>query len=226
MNKHKNGKNIVLAIETAVQGGSLSLLEKGKEVDFWQGSGSISKSADVLDEISRLFQKNKIKKNQIEQIVVSRGPGSFTGTRIGLALALGLKKSLGCDICGVSVLEAMAWQAVGNKNIFTAIPFGTKQVCLQKFQIGQKRELNIVKLPGVMLFETFVQFLKVELEASFVLYGKLHKVALEQIQTEHQIIKRMANCGENLAHLIGLLANEKPASDNLQPIYVQAARER
>ena len=224
MSKNENGKNIVLAIETSVPGGSISLLEKGREVDFWQGSGSISKSEDILDEISKLLKKNGVKKRHIEQIVVSRGPGSFTGTRIGLAIGLGLKKSLGCDICGVSVLEAMAFQSEGKNSIITALPIGIKQVCFQRFRVGQKNELREITMPYLVSFEAFMKDLGAETKASFVLYGKLYKIVLENIQRQEQILKRMVNSGENLAYFLGLQAIEQHASDNVQPIYIQETR--
>jgi len=223
MKKNERLKNIVLSIETSVQGGSISILENEKEVDFWQGSGSISKSEDILEEISRLLKKNTIEKNQIKQIVISRGPGSFTGTRIGLAIALGLKKSLNCDICGVSVLEAMTLKSNWNKNIITAIPIGAN-ICIQKFKIGQRGELNKVTMPCLMSFESFIQQLEDDSVSRVVLYEKLHKDVLAKVQAENQIAERLLCNYENLSYLIGMTAKELGTSDNLQPIYVREMR--
>ncbi len=223
MVKNKKIKNIVLSIETSVEGGSLSLLENEKEVDFWQGSGSISKSEDILDELSKLLKKNTIERSQIRQIVISRGPGSFTGTRIGLATALGLKKSLECGICGVSVLEAMTLKADWNNSILTAIPIG-KKVCLQKFKIGQKSELNKAAMPCLLSFGTFIKQLEDDLESRFVLYGKLYRDVLASVRTENPIIERIIDSGENLAYLIGRREKEKCAFYNLQPIYIKDTR--
>jgi len=47
----------------------------------------------------------------VDLIAVARGPGSFTGVRIGVAAAKGLSWGLDKPCCGVSTLEAMAWQA-------------------------------------------------------------------------------------------------------------------
>ncbi|GHV33043.1 tRNA (adenosine(37)-N6)-threonylcarbamoyltransferase complex dimerization subunit type 1 TsaB [Clostridia bacterium] len=43
------------------------------------------------------------------EVVVTRGPGSFTGLRIGLAAALGLSAAWGVPCLGASSLEAAAW---------------------------------------------------------------------------------------------------------------------
>lgn len=222
MKKNERVKSIVLSIESSVQGGSISLLENDKEVDFWQGSGSIAKSEDILEELSKLLKKNTIEKYQIRQIVISRGPGSFTGTRIGLAIALGLKKSLNCDICGVSVLEAMALKSDwnNNNNIVAAIPIGAK-ICIQRFKIGRKRELSKVTMPYLVSFGTFIKQLEADLESGFVLYQKLYKDVLAGFQIENQIAKRIIDSSETLAYLIGLLGEEERASDNLRPIYIK-----
>jgi tRNA threonylcarbamoyladenosine biosynthesis protein TsaB len=50
-------------------------------------------------------------RNDIDLIAAARGPGSFTGIRIGIATAKGLMWGLDVPGCGVSTLEAMAWQA-------------------------------------------------------------------------------------------------------------------
>src|SRR5687768_8857980 len=43
----------------------------------------------------------------IDRIAVTVGPGTFTGVRIGLALARGLKLALGTPVCGLTSLEAI-----------------------------------------------------------------------------------------------------------------------
>ncbi len=92
-----NKKNIVLAIELVFEGGSISLLRNNVEIDKWSCSQVISKSEDILNEISILFKKNKIERFEISTIVISKNTESLTRLRIGLALARGLSKSLNCQ---------------------------------------------------------------------------------------------------------------------------------
>lgn len=221
MNNYEPSNKYILAIETAVSGGSISLLEKGKEIEFWEGNGNVSKSEDVLVAISGLLNKKKIEKNQVEQIVVSRGPGSFTGIRIGLAIGLGLQKSLGCKIGGVSVLEALAFQVEGNGQIITAIPVGSKQFYFQKFEIGHEKKTIKLDLPKIMPIESFNRVLSGELKASFILHKKLYNHILDNFRNEFDFEKRVKCREENLSYLLARNFNDANASDNVKPIYVQ-----
>ena len=49
----------------------------------------------------------------VAAVLVGRGPGSFTGVRIGVSTAKGLACGLGCPLYGASTLDAVAWGAWG-----------------------------------------------------------------------------------------------------------------
>jgi tRNA threonylcarbamoyl adenosine modification protein YeaZ len=44
----------------------------------------------------------------VERVVVDRGPGLFTGLRVGIATAIGFSQALGCELVGVTSLEMLA----------------------------------------------------------------------------------------------------------------------
>ena len=48
---------------------------------------------------------------EVDAVLVGRGPGSFTGVRIGIATAKGLACGLDCPLYGASTLDAVAWSA-------------------------------------------------------------------------------------------------------------------
>ena len=49
--------------------------------------------------------------DDVDAVLVGRGPGSFTGVRIGIATAKGIACGLGCKLHGTSTLDAVAWRA-------------------------------------------------------------------------------------------------------------------
>jgi len=57
-----------------------------------------------------LLRQSSLKVDKIEALIVAKGPGSFTGLRVGLSAAKGFCQGLNKPIIGVSSLEAMANQ--------------------------------------------------------------------------------------------------------------------
>jgi tRNA threonylcarbamoyladenosine biosynthesis protein TsaB len=65
-------------------------------------------SARLLDMMSEVLEEAGLKPADLGGIAVLRGPGSFTGVRIGLATGLGVHQALGLPATGLSTLEALA----------------------------------------------------------------------------------------------------------------------
>jgi len=63
--------------------------------------------------VEALFKNLGLCAADIDLFAVSRGPGSFTGVRIGVSAAKGLAFGADKPVCGVSTLEALAWQTPG-----------------------------------------------------------------------------------------------------------------
>jgi tRNA threonylcarbamoyl adenosine modification protein YeaZ len=62
----------------------------------------------IFDLIERLLRQNSVDKNDLTMIIISKGPGSFTGLRVGMASAKGLAVSLEIPLVGVSTYAAFA----------------------------------------------------------------------------------------------------------------------
>ncbi|MEW6533565.1 MAG: tRNA (adenosine(37)-N6)-threonylcarbamoyltransferase complex dimerization subunit type 1 TsaB [Thermodesulfobacteriota bacterium] len=62
--------------------------------------------------INNLLTRLELKPVDIEGIAVARGPGSFSGIRVGLATAKGMALALGKPVVGVSSLAILAWQGL------------------------------------------------------------------------------------------------------------------
>jgi len=76
---------------------------------YFQNNG-FSHSRTLLAMAQSLMSNLDIKPSDIDLIAVAHGPGSFTGVRIGVSAAKGLAWGLDIPVCGVSTLEAMAYQ--------------------------------------------------------------------------------------------------------------------
>jgi tRNA threonylcarbamoyladenosine biosynthesis protein TsaB len=77
-----------------------------------------SKELAVLTK--ELLERQKIRFNEIDGIVVSKGPGSYTGLRIGVSFAKALCFSMNIPLIGINTLEILTSAAVSRiqKNIY------------------------------------------------------------------------------------------------------------
>jgi N6-L-threonylcarbamoyladenine synthase len=62
----------------------------------------------LVPSITRLLESTGVGLRDVEAVVVGRGPGSFTGVRIGVAAAKGIAQGLGVPLYGVGTLDAVA----------------------------------------------------------------------------------------------------------------------
>ena len=79
----------VLAISSATKKAYIGL-KTDTLVDFSEIDANCKQSESILFEIDKLLSKNELTLKDITDIAVVVGPGSFTGVRIGIALAKGL----------------------------------------------------------------------------------------------------------------------------------------
>ena len=79
---------------------------------YFQNNG-FSHSRTLLAMAQSLMSNLDIKVTDVDLIAVARGPGSFTGVRIGVSAVKGLAWGADIPVCGVSTLEAMAYQTPG-----------------------------------------------------------------------------------------------------------------
>jgi tRNA threonylcarbamoyladenosine biosynthesis protein TsaB len=79
----------------------------------------------VLDDAHHLLAGAGVHAGDLEALVVGTGPGSFTSTRIGLAVARGLELALGIPVAGVSTLDALA---AGSRDARPMIDAGRQEV--------------------------------------------------------------------------------------------------
>ena len=203
---------ITLAIESAVAGGSLSLLSNGFELDHWTGDDRVSRAEELLPNIIEMLERQKIDRKMIGRIAVSLGPGSFTGIRIGIATALGLKNALGIPCVGVSALEAMAANANVMGTLIAALPVGRDFICTQAFDVSEQ---------GIPTSRSKPVVAKSVLDdipnAVIIAHSSVGDIVRSQYP-DSQVIES----DNNLARLVGVAARRFGRED-LEPLFVQPA---
>jgi len=92
---------ITLGIDTSERDGGVALYEEDGIAEEIRFEEPLRHAESIFPAIERLLERSGLKKGRIDRVSVNRGPGSFTGLRIGLASAKGFCQALGIPLVGV-----------------------------------------------------------------------------------------------------------------------------
>jgi tRNA threonylcarbamoyladenosine biosynthesis protein TsaB len=110
----------ILCIETATKNCSVALSVNGKVVALQEDNPKnesekrFSHAEKLQGYILQVLVEANISKNDLDAIAVSKGPGSYTGLRIGVSAAKGLCYALEIPLLAISTLESLARQVTGS----------------------------------------------------------------------------------------------------------------
>lgn len=111
----------VLAVETATSWQSVAILDDSRVLARHDQDAAGSHAKLLLPTIDRLFHETGLTLKQLDGLVVSIGPGSFTGLRVGLATILGFRTISRLPLAVVPTLEGMAWNLRGTSTLLCPI---------------------------------------------------------------------------------------------------------
>ena len=97
----------ILALETTGKYGSAAVITEDGRVFCASSETEMNHLRDIITISDEALKEARIDKRELTHIAASRGPGSFTGIRIGVVTARVMAQMLGLPCIGVSSLEAM-----------------------------------------------------------------------------------------------------------------------
>ena len=98
----------ILGIDTSSPEGSVALLDRNGIISESILGGSKAYSHKLLEEVDNLLNRSKTKLKDLEAFVITNGPGSFTGLRVGMSLLKGLVMATEKPFASVNTLDAYA----------------------------------------------------------------------------------------------------------------------
>ncbi|MHB1195607.1 MAG: tRNA (adenosine(37)-N6)-threonylcarbamoyltransferase complex dimerization subunit type 1 TsaB [Lutibacter sp.] len=100
---------LILNIETATKNCSVSISKEGKTIALKElNDGNYSHAEKLHELIGQVVLEAKIELSNLNAIAVSKGPGSYTGLRIGVSAAKGLCFALDIPLISVITLQSFA----------------------------------------------------------------------------------------------------------------------
>jgi tRNA threonylcarbamoyladenosine biosynthesis protein TsaB len=111
----------VLSVETATSWQSVAILDGSRVLARCDQEAAGSHAKLLLPTIDQLFRETGLTLKQLDGLVMSIGPGSFTGLRVGLATLLGFRTISQLPLAVVPTLEGMAWNFRGTSMLLCPI---------------------------------------------------------------------------------------------------------
>ncbi|GGD41126.1 tRNA (adenosine(37)-N6)-threonylcarbamoyltransferase complex dimerization subunit type 1 TsaB [Emticicia aquatilis] len=100
---------IILSIETSTKACSAAIHQDGKLLSVSELYNEKSSSGMLTTLIEHVVKTASLKLQEVDAIAVAKGPGSYTGLRIGVSTAKGLCFTLEKPLIAINTLEAMAF---------------------------------------------------------------------------------------------------------------------
>ena len=129
----------ILALDTSTEACSVALLYRGEKT-FQKLTAQREHTKHILPMVDQILAESGIKLADLDALAFGRGPGSFTGVRIGAGIAQGLAFGANLPVIPVSNLAAMAqaaYRELGVTEVLAAIDARMNEVYFCALQ-GQK----------------------------------------------------------------------------------------
>lgn len=213
---------LVLGIDTTTKIASVGLYDDKKgflgEINLFVKTNH---SNVIMSMVDNLFKMTKFNINDVDKIAVSIGPGSFTGIRIGVAIAKGLAFGSKKTIAGINELDMIANLANSKGTVVALLDARKKRVYSAIYRDGEK----IVKDEVGELSLVLEKFKNSDEEIIFVGDGAIayRDIIIEELGEKAKIIDDMASISR--AVILAKMALDR--EDNLytlEPFYVNKSQ--
>ena len=99
-----------LTIDTSTDTASIAIVQNSEVIAELAWRCRENHTVELLPRLTQLLCETKLALRSANGIIVAKGPGSYTGLRVGISIAKGLAFSLNIPIVAISTLEAEAYQ--------------------------------------------------------------------------------------------------------------------
>ncbi len=161
----------ILALDTATETCSVALMV-GDKVYSRSEFAPRDHTKKILPMVDEVLKEAGLTLNDLDALAFGRGPGSFTGVRIGIGIAQGLAFGADLPMIGISTLKAMAqgaYRKSGAANVATAIDARMSEVYWGRFERQQDGDWSEVDsecvIPPAVLAEQMLSDDKVWVKA-------------------------------------------------------------
>lgn len=163
----------ILSIDTASNICTVAVLENTTCLKELIVNDARNHSEKIMPLIEQALFETNLTLDNIDLIVCDRGPGSFTGIRIGVGTVLAFRDSLNINCVGISSLEALAYNVKNNGLICSLIDAKNNNVYFGLFELHNGKYIQAEELGFKTIDEAISILKKYQEKINFVGDGSL-----------------------------------------------------
>ncbi|UTO28603.1 tRNA (adenosine(37)-N6)-threonylcarbamoyltransferase complex dimerization subunit type 1 TsaB [Bartonella harrusi] len=212
---------LILAIDTASIYCAVALVRHKSVIARISERINKGHAEKLIGHIAQITNQAHLTLHQVDRIAVNRGPGSFTGVRVGVSTARALALALEIPAIGVSALEALAAQ-IKNKNTTSAITVVIEAGRDMFYHQNFNEDLTPLGTPGLKTIESIIK----DLPQQTILTGPAAGVVglyIENNKINKNVVRDQIFCeAADVVNYAYLAANKKPQHPPC-PLYLRNA---
>ncbi|MDF2684561.1 MAG: tsaB [Brevibacillus sp.] len=221
----------VLAIDTSNLVLSVAIVEEERVLAEMTTNQQKNHSIRLMDCISELLDATGTLPEQLSGLGVAKGPGSYTGVRIGVATAKSMAWSLNLPVIGISSLQVIAMNAVGFSGLIVPLFDARRgQVYSGCYRTDRMESVLLQENEKIILLQEWLPLLREQAQGDPILFlgedVRVHREAIVQGLGEQAHFATPAQHHPRAAH-IGYLAMRRLQdggnAHELVPEYLQLA---
>lgn len=216
---------IILGVDSTSKSASAALLKDGVLISECFLNCGFTHSKTLMNLIDKCISQVQVNVNDIDNICVSVGPGSFTGVRIGIALVKGIAFTRNISCCPVSTLEALS---VNVKNftgkIYSVLDARCNQVYFAEFESDSKTVKRLCSDTAVSLDE--IKLKVAEEKDKIIFVGDGAELCYNYVGSNERVYIADANLRFARASSVTMCYNEEKCieSEKLVPSYLRLSQ--
>ncbi|EAC3131170.1 tRNA (adenosine(37)-N6)-threonylcarbamoyltransferase complex dimerization subunit type 1 TsaB [Listeria monocytogenes] len=217
---------MILGMDTSSDTMTIALFNEGVVLGEYTTNLKKNHSVRLLPAISALMEECGVKPTDLEKIAVAKGPGSYTGLRIGVTVAKTMAWDAGIPIVGISSLALLAENGLYFPGKVVALMDARRgNVYAGVYQAIQGKMENVAADGHIALTELVEQFTQSDDTILFV--GTLTEqiqLAVTEILGKRAIFAQADYTYARASSLVKLAANlDGEPADNFVPDYLKLA---
>ncbi len=151
---------MILCIETSTTNCSVAIAKDGEVLALLEDNEIKYSHAERLHHyIEQVLEKAKIKMTDVKAIAVSKGPGSYTGLRIGVSAAKGLCYALDIPLISISTLQILALQTQTTTDFIIPMLDARRMEVYSSVFNNKGEQIRDIKAE-ILVEDSFMEYLK------------------------------------------------------------------